>query len=114
MYAVRTEAMVGGFHCPLNGEFDRWDTPDTPYILVLDEEGYPVGTCRIHYLPELGVAKIERVCVLERCRGTGIGRLVIEEAENWIRERVQILKGYGAQVMLTPAELSMSGAGQKA
>lgn len=87
VYAVRTEAMVGGFHCPLNGEFDRWDTPDTPYILVLDEEGYPVGTCRIHYLPELGVAKIERVCVLERCRGTGIGRLVIEEAENWIREQ---------------------------
>ncbi len=34
--------------------------------------------------------------------------------ENMSRERIQILEGYGAQVVLTPQELNMGGAGAKA
>lgn len=85
VYYVRTEGMVNGFHIPLSGEFDT-DTPDTPYILVLDGI-YPVGTCRLHFLPEEGIAKIERVCVIEAYRKKGAGRLAIEAAEAWIREK---------------------------
>ncbi|MDF2512596.1 MAG: acetyltransferase, family [Herbinix sp.] len=85
VYYVRTKAMVKGFEIPLDGEFDEGDTSDTPYILVMDGI-YPVGTCRVHLLPEENIAKIERVCVLEDYRKKGVGRLTIEAAEQWIRE----------------------------
>lgn len=84
VYYVRTEGMVKGFQIPLEGEFDT-DTADTPYILVRDGV-LPVGTCRIHFLPEEGIAKIERVCVIEEYRKKGVGRLAITAAEDWIRE----------------------------
>lgn len=85
VYYVRTEAMVRGFHIPLEKEFNEGDTPDTPYILVLDEL-LPVGTCRIHFIPKKQYAKIERVCVIESHRNRGVGRQVIEAAEKWISE----------------------------
>lgn len=85
VYYVRTEAMVKGFQIPLDGEFDKGDTPDTAYILIMDGI-YPVGTCRIHPVPEEDIAKIERVCVLESYRRKGVGRLAIEAAEQWILE----------------------------
>lgn len=84
VHYVRTEAMVNGYNIPLSGEFDT-DTPDSKYILVLDGV-HPVGTCRIHYLPEEGIAKIERVAVIEAYRKKGVGRLAIQAAEDWIRE----------------------------
>ena len=84
VYYVRTEGMVNGFDIPLSGEFDT-DTPDTPYILVLDGI-HPVGTCRIHFLPEEHYAKIERVCVIESYRKKGVGRIAIQAAEEWIKE----------------------------
>jgi GNAT superfamily N-acetyltransferase len=82
---VRTEAMVKGFEIPLSMEFDGGDTDETLYILVT-EKHMPVGTCRLHFLPEEGYAKIERVAVIEEARGKGAGRLAIEAAEEWIRE----------------------------
>ena len=84
VYYVRTEAMVNGFDIPLKGEFDA-DTPESKYILVLDGV-HPVGTCRIHFIPEEGYAKIERVAVVESYRGRGVGRIAITAAEDWIRE----------------------------
>lgn len=85
VYYVRIEAMVRGFGCKLDGEFGPEDKWDTPYILALDD-GFPVGTCRIHYTDE-GYAKIERVSVLDTYRGKGVGRAVITAAEEWIREQ---------------------------
>lgn len=84
VYFVRTDAMVNGFNIPLQGEFDA-DTPGSQYILVLDGV-HPVGTCRLHFLPEEQIAKIERVAVIESYRGKGVGRLAITAAEEWIRE----------------------------
>lgn len=83
VYYVRIEGMKE-FNIPLKGEFDT-DTPQTPYILVCDGV-LPVGTCRLHFLPEEGIAKIERVCVIKEYRKKGVGRLVITAAEDWIRE----------------------------
>lgn len=55
---------------------------------------------------------------------TGIGLAAVAAAkgyqtifvmpDNMSRERISILEGYGAQVVLTPAELNMPGAGAKA
>lgn len=85
VHYVRVQAMCKGFHIPLDGEINEGDTPQTPYILVLDDI-YPVGTCRIHKLEDGKTAKIERVCVLEEYRKQGVGRLAITEAEKWLKE----------------------------
>lgn len=86
VYYVRTEAMVYGFGCSLQGEFNG-DTPDSEYILVTDNNGAPLSTCRLHLVPEEGYAKIERVATVSFARGKGAGRLAIEAAEEWIREK---------------------------
>ena len=86
VHYVRVEAMVLGFGCSLNGEFGE-DTPESEYILVTDDEGRPLSTCRIHLLPEEGFAKIERVATVSYARGQGAGRLAITAAEEWIKER---------------------------
>ena len=83
-YYVRVEAMVKGFNIPLNKEFDDHDTPDTKYIVVLENE-VPLGTCRIYIVDDI-TAKIERVAVVEEGRQKGVGRLAITEAENWLKE----------------------------
>lgn len=84
-YYVRIQAMVKGFNIPLDGEFDEHDTPDTKYVVVLDN-GFPIATCRLYEEDET-TAKIERVVVLEEYRGKGIGKYLIEGAEEWIREK---------------------------
>ncbi len=88
VYYVRTEAMVLGFDISLQGEFDT-DTPDTEYVLVVDDGGKPVSTCRIHVVDEDGsvYAKIERVATVSTARGIGAGRLAVEEAERWLLEK---------------------------
>ncbi len=86
VHYVRTEAMVLGFGCALQGEFGE-DTPETEYILVTDDNGIPLSTSRIHLVPEAHYAKIERVATVSFARGQGAGRLAITAAEDWIRER---------------------------
>lgn len=83
-YYARIEAMVKGFNVPLDVEFDEKDTPDTKYVVVLDD-GMPVANCRIIEVDE-ETAKIERVSVVTTSRKKGIGRILIEGAEKWITE----------------------------
>lgn len=86
VYYVRCEAMVLGFDVSLEGEFDT-DTPDSEYILVLDDKDKPISTCRIHVLEEEGYVKIERVATVSSARKCGAGRIAITEAEKWIKEK---------------------------
>ena len=50
-YYVRIQAMARQHHITLREEFDEHDTPDTKYIVVLDDD-FPVATCRLYELPE--------------------------------------------------------------
>ncbi len=86
VHYVRVEAMVLGFGCSLGGEFSE-DTPESEYILVTDDNGVPLSTCRLHFVPEEGYAKIERVATVSFARGRGAGQLAVTAAEEWIRER---------------------------
>lgn len=85
VYYVRTEAMVLGFDLSLPGEFAD-DTTESHYILVLDDRRKPVSTNRLHFMPERGYVKIERVATVSTARHLGAGRLGIEAAEQWARE----------------------------
>lgn len=86
VYYVRTEAMVLGFGCTLEGEFGG-DTIDSEYILVTDDNGLPLSTCRIHISDDNTYAKIERVATVSTLRRSGAGRVGILEAEKVITER---------------------------
>ena len=68
----------------LRREFDEHDTPETQYI-VLTDDSFPVATCRFYRLDK-NSAMLGRVVVLPDYRGTGLGRRVVTEAEDWLRE----------------------------
>ena len=83
-YSVRIQGMNRQHHISLREEFDENDGEGTRYIVLLDG-GYPVATCRFYPLDSASVM-IGRVVVLPEYRGKGLGRRVILEAEEWIRE----------------------------
>ena len=83
-YYVRIQAMARRHHIPLREEFDEIDGPGCRYIVVLDD-GFPVATCRWFEVAE-GAVEIGRVVVLPDYRGRRLGKLVMTEAELWIRE----------------------------
>ena len=48
-YYVRIQAMARKHHITLYAEFDEHDTPETKYIVVVDDY-LPVATCRFEKL----------------------------------------------------------------
>ena len=83
-YYVRIQAMARKHQIPLDVEFDEHDTPDTKYIVAVDDY-LPIATCRLY--PEDGNRMVlGRIVVLPEYRHQGIGTLVVKEAEAWARE----------------------------
>ena len=83
-YYVRIQAMARKHHIPLDVEFDEHDTPDTKYIVVVDNY-LPIATCRLYAIDDAKVM-LGRIVVLPEYRHQGIGTLVVREAETWARE----------------------------
>lgn len=84
-YYVRIQGMAKKHGITLRQEFDEHDGPDTKYIVLLDEE-FPVATCRI-YETDRDSVMVGRVVVLPEYRRRGLGSLVIQEAEKWVKEQ---------------------------
>lgn len=83
-YYVRIQAMARKHQIPLEVEFDEHDTPDTKYIVIVDDY-LPIATCRLYALdPERVV--LGRIVVLPEYRHQGLGTRVVQEAEQWARE----------------------------
>ena len=83
-YYVRIQGMARQHGITLRREFDEYDTPDTKYIVLTDDD-FPVATCRFYPL-DANSAMIGRVVVLPEYRGKGLGRRVMDEAEAWLHE----------------------------
>ena len=83
-YYVRIRGMARQHNITLRQEFDDHDTPDTKYIVLTDNE-FPVATCRFYQLDPTS-AMIGRVVVLPEYRKKGLGKKVMIEAENWLRD----------------------------
>ena len=83
-YYVRIQAMARKHQIPLNVEFDEHDTPDTKYIVAVDDF-LPIATCRL-YPEDDDRMMLGRVVVLPEYRHQGIGTLVVREAEAWAKE----------------------------
>ena len=83
-YYVRIQAMARKHQIPLDAEFDENDTPQTKYIVVM-EDFLPVATCRLYPLDSQHVM-LGRIVVLPEYRHRGLGTLVVKEAETWAKE----------------------------
>lgn len=83
-YYVRIQAMARKHQIPLNVEFDEHDTPETKYIVVVDDY-LPVATCRLYAIDDESVM-LGRIVVLPEYRRQGLGTLVVKEAEAWAKE----------------------------
>ena len=83
-YFVRIQAMAKKHHITLRQEFDEHDTPDTKYIVALDND-FPIATARMYALDSDSVM-IGRIVVLPEYRHQGIGSAVVKECEKWAAE----------------------------
>ena len=83
-YYVRIQAMARKHQIPLDVEFDEHDTPDTKYIVAVDDY-LPIATCRLYPEDDARII-LGRIVVLPEYRHQGIGTLVVREAEAWAKE----------------------------
>jgi GNAT superfamily N-acetyltransferase len=83
-YYVRIQAMARKHQISLDVEFDEHDTPDTKYIVAVDDY-LPIATCRL-YPEDTHSMMLGRIVVLPEYRHQGIGTLVVKEAEVWAKE----------------------------
>ena len=83
-YYVRIQAMARKHQIPLDVEFDEHDTPETKYIVAVDNY-LPIATCRLYAIDDAKVM-LGRIVVLPEYRHQGIGTRVVKEAEAWARE----------------------------
>ena len=79
-FSIRKKVFVEEQGVPLEDEFDRFDTleADCKHLLVYYKEE-AVGTGRVRFIDHVG--KLERICILERYRKFGLGKIIIQTLE---------------------------------
>lgn len=85
-FAVRRAVFIDEQDVPEEIEMDGKDEAATHFVAYDTGKGEPVGAARLRF-PGEAVAKAERVAVLERYRGEGLGRRLMRRAESEARER---------------------------
>ena len=83
-YYVRIQAMARKHHIPLRVEFDEHDTPETMYIVAVDDY-LPVATCRLYPIDDSSMM-LGRIVVLPEYRRQSVGTQVVRAAEEWARQ----------------------------
>lgn len=83
---IRTDAFVYGQNIPIEVEFGHDEPKEELEAIVIIEDHKPVAGCRITY-PRENIGKIGRVCVVRERQKSGVGHVLIAEAEKWIAER---------------------------
>lgn len=81
---VRTDAFCIGQNIPIELEFSH-DEKEELQAVILVEDHKPIAGCRIAF-PDEKTGKIERVCVVREKQKGGYGRILIKEAEEWLKE----------------------------
>ena len=82
---IRTDAFCIGQNIPIELEFSHDEKEEDLQAVLLVENHKPVAGCRIAF-PDEKTGKIERVCVVREKQKGGYGRILIQEAENWLKE----------------------------
>ena len=82
-FAVRAACFIGELDVPYSEEFDGHDFGATHIIAYVGDE--PVGTMRVRWFKSF--AMLERLAVMQRFRGNGVGQLLIERARQLAESR---------------------------
>ena len=69
-YEVRTKVFVEEQKVAVEEEIDQFESSATHFV-IYNESDKPVGAARLREVD--GYGKIERVCLLQEVRGTGLG-----------------------------------------
>ena len=77
-------------------EFDEKD--NEAHFLVGYENGSPVATCRIFYDTAKSIYIFGRIAVLKPYRGTGLGSLLLTEAQSYVTAKNAAKIGISAQM----------------
>ncbi|KGR76749.1 hypothetical protein CD29_16550 [Ureibacillus manganicus DSM 26584] len=85
-FEIRKEVFVKEQGVPLADEFDEFDRLDgrCGHILVYYHE-QAVGTGRLRIVDEYG--KLERICLLEKYRNLGLGKVIVKALEEIAKEK---------------------------
>ncbi|MBM3646558.1 MAG: GNAT family N-acetyltransferase [Alphaproteobacteria bacterium] len=82
-FAVRAACFIGELDVPYSEEFDGHDFGATHIIAYIGDE--PVGTLRVRWFQSFAMP--ERLAVIQRYRGHGIGQLLIERCRKLAESR---------------------------
>ena len=84
--ALRIEIFVKEQNVPLELEIDERDKPGmAKHLVFFDNSERAVATSRF-YVEENNIWHIGRICVSKSARGTGLGKKLLETAENEIKK----------------------------
>ena len=78
---VRQRVFIEEQHVPESLEWDQFDV-DSVHFLARNEKGHAIGCIRL--LPS---GQISRLCVLEQYRSHGVGRRLLDHAEQEARDQ---------------------------
>lgn len=96
--AVRQAVFVQEQQVPADLEWDEYDATALHFLVVDDTTAEPVAAGRMRpqdaALGTTGPAKIERMAVHKKCRGQGVGRLLLETMLTVAKEQ-----GYGEAIL---------------
>lgn len=83
---IRKAVFIEEQQVPESDEFDQFDTLEDQcgHVLVF-HENQPAGTGRVRIVNHTG--KLERICILKPYRKYGLGKVIISELENMVKEK---------------------------
>ncbi|MEC1392549.1 GNAT family N-acetyltransferase [Bacillus velezensis] len=83
---IRKAVFIEEQQVPESDEFDQFDTlgEQCGHVLVY-HESQPAGTGRVRIVNHTG--KLERICILKPYRKYGLGKVIISELENMVKEK---------------------------
>ncbi len=82
--AIRYHVFVNEQNVPPEEEIDKWDDIAVHFLASISDQ--PVGTGRLRWLNS-HVGKVERVAVMPKYRGTGVGKAIMTTMEAYARSR---------------------------